>query len=166
MWILFGNKHTTERVPNGARVERHCQSCGETAMFYERTSSTKFSLYFIELLEYGKRRVMACGACGELYATDELGDASQASGAERAMGAAEKAGAQISAAAKDAFGKLSAVAKNGLEQLRVSDEASPRPREVDASDDPLADEQNELEAKFRDLEKRYRIDTGSDPKGR
>ncbi len=160
MWIVFGNKRTTERVPNGARVERHCQSCGETSMFYERTSSTKFSLYFIELLEYGKRRVMACGACGELYATDELGDATQQqSGAERALGAAEKAGAQIGAAAKDAFGKLSAAAKNGFDQLRVSEDPAPRPRTTEPSEDPLADEQNELEAKFQDLEKRYRIDT-------
>lgn len=152
MWILFGNKATTERVPNGKRVERHCDSCGETAMFYERTASTKFSLYFIELLEYGKRRVMACGACGELYATDELGPAEEMSMPEKAMKGAEKAGAQIGAAAKDAFGKL----KSGLEQLR-SEELPPARSPEPMSDDPLAEDANELEAKFRDLEKRYRI---------
>ena len=156
MWIVFGNKQQSERVPNGQRVERHCSSCGETAMFYERTSSTKFSLYFIELLEYGKRRVMACGACGELYATDELGDASQPSGAEKVIGAAEKAGAQISAAAKDAFGKISSAIR-----VSVSEPEPPRVREEAPTEDPLADDANELEAKFRDLEKRYRIDTGN-----
>jgi hypothetical protein len=153
MWILFGNKMTTERVPNGKRVERHCDSCGETAMFYERVASTKLSLYFIELLEYGKRRVMACGACGELYATDELG-AAEVSTPEKVIGAAEKAGAQIGAAAKDAFGKL----KSGLDQFR-SEQLPPSPREPERelSDDPLAEEENELEKKFRDLETRYRV---------
>ena len=43
-------------------------------MFYERRAMTKLQLYFIDILDYGKRRVMACGACGELYATDELGE--------------------------------------------------------------------------------------------
>jgi hypothetical protein len=152
MWILFGNKMTTERVPNGKRVERHCDACGETAMFYERVASTKLSLYFIELLEYGKRRVMACGACGELYATDELGP-SEVSTPEKVIGAAEKAGAQIGAAAKDAFGKL----KSGLDQFR-SEQFPPSPREPERElDDPLAEEENELEKKFRDLETRYRV---------
>ena len=115
MWILFGNKMTTERVPNG------------------------------------KRRVMACGACGELYATDELG-AAEPSTPEKVMGAAEKAGAQIGAAAKDAFGKL----KSGLAELR-SEHIPPSPREPEATDDPLADEENEMERKFRELETKYRV---------
>jgi hypothetical protein len=142
---------TTERVPNGKRVERHCDSCGETAMFYERQASTKFSLYFIELLEYGKRRVMACGACGELYATDELGPA-EVSAPEKVLSAAEKAGAQIGAAAKDAFGKL----RSRIDEFR-SEELPPRREPAEATTDPLADDENELEAKFRDLEKRYRV---------
>lgn len=152
MWILFGNKMTTERVPNGKRVERHCDSCGERAMFYERTASTKLSLYFIELLEYGKRRVMACGACGELYATDELGAPAEVSTPEKVMGAAEKAGAQIGAAAKDAFGKL----KSGLAEFR-SEHIPPSPREPEPTNDPLADEEDEMERKFRDLETKYRV---------
>lgn len=129
-------------------------------MFYERMSVSKFSLYFIELLDYGKRRVMACGACGALYATDELGDASQESTADKVIGTAEKAGAQISATAKSVFGKLGDAAKSSLEQLRVaaSDEPSPALRE-EPHEDPLAAEDEELESKFKDLEKRYRIDT-------
>jgi hypothetical protein len=121
-------------------------------MFYERVASTKFSLYFIELLEYGKRRVMACGACGELYATDELGPA-EVSAPEKVMSAAEKAGAQIGAAAKDAFGKI----RSRIDEFR-SEELPPTPeRRPEATDDPLADDENALEAKFRDLEKRYRV---------
>jgi len=160
MWIVFGNKLKSERVPNGKRVERHCESCGETAMFYERTSSTKFSLYFIEILEYGKRRVMACGACGELYATDELGPPETQSVPEQVLGAAEKTGAQLSAAAKSAFGKLSEAAKGGLHHL----EGKESPRAPDAApgrdesfEDPLTSDEEDLESKFRDLEKKYRV---------
>lgn len=157
MWIVFGNKQKSERVPNGKRVERHCSSCGETAMFYERTSSTKFSLYFIELLEYGKRRVMACGACGELYATDELGSPETQSVPEQVFSAAEKTGAQVSAAAKSAFGKLTEAAKDGLNRLE-GNPAPPASRARDASlEDPLTSDEEDLEAKFRDLEKKYRV---------
>jgi hypothetical protein len=157
MWIVFGNEVKTERVPNGARAERHCTSCGETVMFYERTVATKLSLYFIELLEYGKRRVMACGACGALYATDELGAPAPATGAAGVVAAAEKAGAQISTAAKDAFGKLSAAAKSGLDQLGVGTPAEAPRRSDPVVDDPLAEDDDALEAKFRDLETKYRI---------
>jgi hypothetical protein len=157
MWIVFGNELKTERVPNGARVERHCGLCGETAVFYERTAVTKLSLYFIELLEYGKRRVMACGACGALYATDELGAALPSSGAGKVIAAAEQAGTQISTAAKDAFGKLSSAARSGLEQLGVGTPAATPPRRQEPVDDPLLSDEEALEAKFRDLEKKYRI---------
>lgn len=158
MWIIFGNELKTERVRHGARVERHCQHCDETTVHYERVAATKLSLYFIELLEYGKRRVMACGACNTLYATDELGQPDAPStGAERVLAAAEKAGAEISVAAKDAFGKLSAAAKDGLNQLSSRSEPARRPEREVPSHDPLADDQDALEAKFRDLEKKYRI---------
>lgn len=156
MWIVFGNEVKTERVPNGARVERHCASCGETAMFYERTCSTKLSLYFIELLEYGKRRVMACGACGALYATDELGTPAPNANTSNVMAAAEKAGVQISSVAKDAFGKVSAAAKTGLEHLGLS-EPEKKPSREDDFEDPLAADDDALEAKFRNLEKKVRI---------
>lgn len=154
MWIVFGNELKTERVPNGARVERHCARCGETAVFYERVAATKLSLYFIELLEYGKRRVMACGACGALYATDELGAPPVQTGAEKLIAATERAGEQLQAAAKDAFGKLSAAAKSGYEQLGGGTEAPAPRREATMDDDPLAADDEALEAKFRELEKK------------
>lgn len=160
MWILFGNKERTERVPNGKSVERHCSACNETAVFYERTASTKFSLYFIELVEYGKRRVMACGACGALYATDELGSPDERTGVDKVMGTVEEAGAKFSSAAKGAFGKLSEAAKSGLDDLgfnRGSAPADPPRRSSTDFDDPLTSDEEALEAKFRDLEKKYRI---------
>jgi hypothetical protein len=73
MWVILGNKVETQRVPNGRRVERACAACGETAMFYEREVSKSFRLYFVSLFNYETQRVMACGACGAHYATDELG---------------------------------------------------------------------------------------------
>lgn len=156
MWILFGNKMQTERVPNGARVERHCGSCNETAMFYERTASTKLSLYFIELVEYGKRRVMACGACGTLYATDELGAPEQATGVEKVMKQAEEAGSKLSSAAKGAFKQLSDAARSGFDD--VTGGRSPEPAEEKRDfEDPLTSDEEDLESKFRDLEKKYRI---------
>jgi hypothetical protein len=73
MWVILGNKVETQRVPNGRRVERTCTACGETAMFYEREVSKSFRLYFVSVFNYETQRVMACGACGACYATDELG---------------------------------------------------------------------------------------------
>lgn len=73
MWVILGNKVETQRVPNGRRVERACTACGESAMFYEREVSKSFRLYFVSLFNYETQRVMACGACGAHYATDELG---------------------------------------------------------------------------------------------
>lgn len=175
MWIIFGNKLETERVRGGAVVERHCQHCGETAWFYERVAATKLSLYFVQLIEYGKRRVMACGACNTLYATDELG-APDPGTAEKMLSTAERLGAEIGTAAKDAFGKLAEAAqgsgakdafgkltdaaKGSFEHLRAAarDEERPLPREASPSDDPLADDEATLERKFRELEKRYRVE--------
>ena len=75
MWIVLGTKEKSERVPNGRRFESQCQACGEVAMFYERRVNSTLQLYFLDIVDYGSRLVMACGACGTLYAT---GDAAQA----------------------------------------------------------------------------------------
>jgi|GEM_PF-5280847 len=39
MWIVCGTQTRTERVPEGLRVERDCDACGEIAMFYEQRVS-------------------------------------------------------------------------------------------------------------------------------
>lgn len=152
MWVVFGTKVTTERVPNGRRVERHCDKCGELAMFYERRAMTKLQLYFIDILDYGKRRVMACGACGELYATDELGDATSS----------DSQAPEWVSDAKATVGKLADAAKVGLGRIREAAArelgSSSRDEAPPATDDPLADDDAALEAKFRVLEKKYRIE--------
>ena len=73
MWIVFGTGVKTARVPGGARVERECGGCGELATFYEKDVTSTFRLYFIDVFDYQRHRVMACGCCGACYATDELG---------------------------------------------------------------------------------------------
>ena len=160
MWVIFGRKVETERVPGGAQVEKKCDHCGEVAMFYERRAISKLQLYFLDVLEYSNRRVMACGACGTLYGTDEVGRD------------AEPVDAFV-AQAKDAFGRLGDAAKAGFERVRVGGaralegvregERSGKPnassvgREPEVTDDPLADDDAALEAKFKDLETKYRI---------
>ncbi len=73
MWIVFGTGVKATRVPGGARVERRCDQCGEAATFYEKEVTSTFRLYFVDVFDYQRHRVMACGCCGACYATDELG---------------------------------------------------------------------------------------------
>src|SRR5437870_2306687 len=73
MWIVWGNSTKSERVQGGPKIERHCTACNETAMFYERSVTRTVQLYFINVYDYKTQRVMACGASGALYSTDELG---------------------------------------------------------------------------------------------
>lgn len=73
MWIVFGHKSQLTWVPNGKKIDRRCTSCGETATFYEKQATKTFRLYFTDVFDYQRHRVMACGCCGAYYATDELG---------------------------------------------------------------------------------------------
>ena len=57
---------------DGLRVDRHCGVCGETTTFYEKELRRTFRLYFIDVFDYARDRVMACGGCGTHYITDEL----------------------------------------------------------------------------------------------
>ncbi len=101
MWVIFGTNAKTELVRGGAREEGECQSCGERVVFYERRVVKTFDLYFVDLFEYGARRVMACDACGTLYAVDGVpeGRAKVASSLERAV---DGAGAGIERALRRA----------------------------------------------------------------
>jgi hypothetical protein len=102
VWIVIGNRTKTERVPGGVSVERRCPACGEVSTFYERRAVRTFRLYFLDVFDYDEQRVMACGACGTLYATDEHGAPSAAtargwkealdSAADRVGGAVSRAG--------------------------------------------------------------------------
>jgi hypothetical protein len=101
VWVVIGNRTKTERVPDGARVERDCPACGEHATFHERRAVRTFRLYFLDVFDYDRQRVMACGACGTLFATDEHGapSAPTAEGWRRALEtAADRVGDAVSRA--------------------------------------------------------------------
>jgi hypothetical protein len=77
VWIILGQRTKTERVPGGLAVERQCPSCNEFSTFYERRAVKTFRVYFMDVFDYADQRVMACGACGTLFATDEHGEPSK-----------------------------------------------------------------------------------------
>jgi hypothetical protein len=169
MWIILGNKVQTQRVPDGRKVERQCTACGETAMFYEREVSKSFRLYFVSLFNYETQRVMACGACGAHYATDELGRplSSNTPADERQKGT-------VLGSMKDAFRRVSgqAPAKEAATPPAPEVDGEPAKKTIqpqakrtgssfeddDRSDDelidPLADADDDLNARFAALEKR------------
>lgn len=160
MWIVLGTKEKSERVPNGRRFESQCQACGEVAMFYERRVNSTLQLYFLDIVDYGSRLVMACGACGTLYAT---GDAAQAQPdmISKATKTAGEIGSAIATGAGRAVEKVGGAAKNLLGSVASKPiPSSPRREEESLHDDPLKEDDEALEARFKELEKRVRIDTG------
>ena len=152
MWLVLGTKEKTERVPNGRQVEHRCTACGEVAMFYERRATSTFQLYFIDIVDFKSRIVMACGACGMLYATDD-GTAREPDALEKVTGVAEQVGARIASGATRAADRLTSAARSAFGQ----DRAPPPPEAEPATSDPLADEDAAVEARFKELEARVRI---------
>ncbi|MCB9660539.1 MAG: hypothetical protein H6726_23040 [Sandaracinaceae bacterium] len=75
VWVVLGLKRATERVPGGAQLQRRCESCQEDTTFYEKELKSTFRLYFLDVFDFNRDRVMACGACGACYVTDEVGGA-------------------------------------------------------------------------------------------
>jgi hypothetical protein len=160
MWIVLGTKEKSERVPNGRRFESQCQACGEVAMFYERRVNSTLQLYFLDIVDYGSRLVMACGACGTLYAT---GDAAQAQPdmISKATKTAGQIGSAIATGAGRAVDRVSDAARGLLGSAASKPLPSSSRRADDAPEaDPLREDDDALEARFKDLEKRVRIDTG------
>lgn len=111
VWIVIGRRTKTERVPGGLVVDRDCPACGEHASFYERRAVRTFRLYFLDVFDYDKQRVMACGACGTLFATEEHGPPS-AEDAEGWREALDKAQETVSGAAKRAGEALGPALEN------------------------------------------------------
>lgn len=72
MFLIFGDKHRTETVPDGMRVERECPKCKTVATFRERRVSKQFRLYFVDMFTHGTHHVLECGECGEAFVTDEV----------------------------------------------------------------------------------------------
>jgi hypothetical protein len=156
MWIVFGTKDASRRVPNGATVTRHCDACGETAVFYEKDKTSTFRLYFIDVFDYKKSRVMECGACGASYGTDELGDTDWTAAAQEKLKKGGQAIERFASAAESTITNLAAKAVNRPPPVRSADRSTQRerPRQDDLSEDDLAalDELDDLEMKFRKLE--------------
>jgi len=72
MFIIFGDKHRTQTVVDGFRVERECPSCKTTSTFRERIVTKRFRLYFVDMFTHGTHHVLECGECAETFVTDEL----------------------------------------------------------------------------------------------
>ena len=161
MWIVLGTKEKSERVPNGRRFETQCQACGEVAMFYERRATSTLQLYFIDIVDYGSHLVMACGACGTLYAT---GDAARAEPnmITKASKTAGQIGSAIASGATRAVDRISGAARDLISGGSGSSAptANASREDEDAYVDPLKEDDDALEARFENLEKRVRIDTG------
>jgi hypothetical protein len=150
MWIIFGTKHASKRVPHGAQVARHCEACGEDTTFYEKEVTSTFELYFIDVLDYGTRRVMQCGACGTQYATDELGAREPGPTFEERLGQGAGAIGRVAKSVGQELGSLAALAMG-----RPSPYAGHRrergaePEALDRDDPALLDD---TERRFRELE--------------
>ena len=164
MWIVFGTDRKTRRVPGGARVERHCEACDETATFYEKEVVATFQLYFINLFDYRRHRVMSCGCCGACYATDELGLPARRADETESLGeglerGARRAGDYLERAASTVGAEISGLFAGDRAAHRTGSrgaETEEQEARHDDEDDPLADP---LEARFRALEKkRIKID--------
>ena len=169
MWIVFGTKDASRRVPNGAQVTRHCDSCGETSVFYEKDRTSTFRLYFIDVYDYKKSRVMECGACGAHYATDELGshEVPWSTTVEKKLHQGGEAIGKFATSVGDKLTDLSASLVNRPPPRRV--DKSPeraRPQDDDLSDDDRAalEELDDLEMNVRALEKED--DAKSNDKGK
>lgn len=172
MWIILGNKAQTRRVPDGRKLERHCTSCGETAMFYEREVSTSFRLYFVSLFNYETQRVMACGACGAHFATDELGRPMVSDTPEdqrqkgTVLGSVKEALRRAGNRLQDATGTRvdgDVAARDQPVERPPRSSIQPAAERVspagghgngDEFIDPLADEDDDLKARFAALERR------------
>lgn len=161
MWILIGTKEKSERVPNGRRFESRCGACGEVAMFYERRTTSTLQLYFLDIVDIGSRLVMACGACGTLYATADAAHA-EPDMISKATKTASDVGSKIASGATRAVDRIAGATRDLLSSgTSTSKPTAPSRRDEDAMpDDPLREDDEALEAQFRELEKRVRIDTG------
>ena len=103
MWLVLGHRVKTVAVEGGHWQERECPVCGEYAVFYEHRTTRTLRLYFVDVFDYRSQRVMACGACGELYATDEYG------GEEEGVG--ERLGATLSRMEEEAVSALDSISE-------------------------------------------------------
>ncbi len=123
-------------------------------MFYERRAVSTVQLYFLDVADYRSRLVMACGACGALFGTDDKAG-QEATALDSFTGAAGQIGSSIAAGARRAFQRVSESAHAALGSRPLPPRTPPA--EAQATDDPLADDDAALEARFAELETRARV---------
>jgi hypothetical protein len=166
MWIIFGTKAQLTRVPGGLRVQRRCGQCGEVATFYEKHATRTFRLYFIDIFDYERHRVMACGCCGAYYATDELGAPSFGGNHERNLlndrveRAVDRVGDYMERAASAVGDGVSSLFSDGTRRpaLPPREEARSRHGADFDIDTEVGRVDDEMEARFRELEEKARRD--------
>jgi hypothetical protein len=158
VWIVFGNRVNARRVPGGLKVERRCGQCGETATFYEKEVKSTFNLYFIDVFDYGRHRVMACGCCGACYATDELEAAETRSDEEPARPARLTRSSNVADRVGDYVDRAANALESGISSLFFDERPAP-PEHEPAPPRSSGDEEelDPLEARFRELERKARI---------
>jgi hypothetical protein len=155
MWIVFGRGVKTTRVPGGAKVERGCGQCGETATFYEKEVTSTFRLYFLDVFDYEKHRVMACGCCGACYATDELGvpdtdTTGTMNESPSVSGYLNRAADAVESGIANLFPSARPARSPDREERERAEQEAPPPDDDDELD-PLEDP---MEARFRELERK------------
>ena len=154
MWIIYGTRAESRRIPNGAKVTRECGACHEVSTFYEKELTSTLRLYFVDVFDYKKHRVMQCGACGACYATDELSEG------DRDVGASIENAFDRGV---DAIGRAASTVGDGITNLaaKLVGREPPRRRapDVERDDEPDPEvphedlaELDEMEQKFRKLE--------------
>jgi hypothetical protein len=159
MWIIFGNRVRSERVPNGKVAERRCGACGEVAMFYERRVVSTMQLYFLDVFNYKRQRAMSCGACGALYATDEFGapeDEHESLQSGTIAGTLESAAKTVGDAVRTGASEWLGRGRDAVRSTRDRLEAREESAHNDHADDPLRDEDDELNRRFAELERKVR----------
>jgi hypothetical protein len=164
VWIIAGTSARSERVPGGAKLEHYCQSCRETTMFYEKQMTDTFRLYFIDVYDISKQRVMACGACGAHYLTDDQratdGAAQAPAVRQDSLGNRVERGVQSTGERVGGFFERTADSlEAGIGKLLHGESSTPpasRHEPEPLHDDPLDEDplDDPNEAKFRELERK------------
>jgi hypothetical protein len=154
MWIVFGTKVNARRIPGGLKVEHTCDQCGEAATFYEKEVTSTFRLYFVDVFDYQRHRVMACGCCGACYATDELGAPGARAGEDHARPALEERVERVAGRVGEYVERAANAVESGVQSLFSG--ARVAPRKEAPPPEPSEEDDEEAQAR-RDRERRVRI---------
>ena len=62
MFLLFG--FGTKQRDDGPGAVRRCPHCGNTSQWARVRQFTQFSVFFVPIARWGRRRLEVCGICG------------------------------------------------------------------------------------------------------